>query len=54
LIASTGHSGSQTPQSMHSSGWMTMFSPRRLYHIASGRSGKPSNRRLGRALIYSI
>src|SRR5262249_39283330 len=27
LIASTGHSGSQTPQSMHSSGWMTsMFS----------------------------
>src|SRR5262245_47572371 len=23
LIASTGHSGSQTPQSMHSSGWMT-------------------------------
>jgi hypothetical protein len=22
LIASTGHSGSQTPQSMHSSGWM--------------------------------
>src|SRR5262249_21200654 len=28
LIASTGHSGSQTPQSMHSSGWMTsMFSP---------------------------
>ena len=28
LIASTGHSGSHTPQSMHSSGWMTsMFSP---------------------------
>src|SRR5215813_1376909 len=28
LIASTGHSGSYTPQSMHSSGWMTsMFSP---------------------------
>ena len=28
LIALTGHSGSQTPQSMHSSGWMTsMFSP---------------------------
>src|SRR5277367_1511804 len=28
LIASTGHSGSQTPQSMHSSGWMTsIFSP---------------------------
>jgi hypothetical protein len=28
LIASTGHSGTQTPQSMHSSGWMTsMFSP---------------------------
>src|SRR5262249_11574112 len=28
LIASTGHSGSQTPQSMHSSGWITsMFSP---------------------------
>src|SRR5688572_21238576 len=28
LIASAGHSGSQTPQSMHSSGWMTsMFSP---------------------------
>jgi hypothetical protein len=28
LIASTGHSGSQTPQSMHSSGWMTsMCSP---------------------------
>ena len=28
LMASTGHSGSQTPQSMHSSGWMTsMFSP---------------------------
>src|SRR6266516_3003579 len=30
LIASTGHSGSQTPQSMHSSGWMTrppMLSP---------------------------
>ena len=27
-IASAGHSGSQTPQSMHSSGWMTsMFSP---------------------------
>src|SRR5262245_20033725 len=27
-MASTGHSGSQTPQSMHSSGWMTsMFSP---------------------------
>src|SRR5258706_16147911 len=28
LIASTGHSGSHTPQSMHSSGGMTsMFSP---------------------------
>ena len=28
LIASTGHSGSQTPQSMHSSRWITsMFSP---------------------------
>src|ERR1700730_15497966 len=28
LIASTGHSGSHTPQSMHSSGWMTsIFSP---------------------------
>jgi hypothetical protein len=28
LIALTGHSGSQTLQSMHSSGWMTsMFSP---------------------------
>src|SRR5947208_1398771 len=28
LIASIGHSGSQTPQSMHSSGWITsMFSP---------------------------
>src|SRR5260370_1219125 len=28
LIASTGHSGTQTPQSMHSSGWLTsMFSP---------------------------
>jgi hypothetical protein len=28
LIASAGHSGSQTPQSMHSSGWMTRkFSP---------------------------
>src|SRR3984957_11141600 len=28
LIASTGHSGTQTPQSMHSSGWITsMFSP---------------------------
>ena len=28
LMASAGHSGSQTPQSMHSSGWMTsMFSP---------------------------
>src|SRR5262245_59490567 len=28
LIASAGHSGSQTPQSIHSSGWMTsMFSP---------------------------
>src|SRR5229473_8316910 len=28
LMASTGHSGSQTPQSMHSSGWMTsIFSP---------------------------
>src|SRR5215510_129623 len=28
LIASTGHSGSQTPQAMHSSGWMTsIFSP---------------------------
>jgi hypothetical protein len=28
LIASYGHSGSQTPQSMHSSGWITsMFSP---------------------------
>src|SRR3989442_9102756 len=28
LMASTGHSGSQTPQSMHSPGWMTsMFSP---------------------------
>src|SRR6185437_16170874 len=27
-IASAGHSGSQTPQSMHSSGWITsMFSP---------------------------
>ena len=27
-IASAGHSGSQTPQSMHSSGWMTRkFSP---------------------------
>src|SRR6516165_5229623 len=23
MIASAGHSGSQTPQSMHSSGWMT-------------------------------
>src|SRR5215467_14127640 len=23
LIASAGHSGSQTPQSMHSSGWIT-------------------------------
>jgi hypothetical protein len=28
LIASIGHSGSHTPQSMHSSGWITsMFSP---------------------------
>src|SRR6202043_2816045 len=28
LMASAGHSGSQTPQSMHSSGWMTsMLSP---------------------------
>src|SRR5215831_8578934 len=28
FMASTGHSGSHTPQSMHSSGWMTsMFSP---------------------------
>ena len=28
LMASTGHSGSHTPQSIHSSGWMTsMFSP---------------------------
>src|ERR1044072_5873026 len=28
LMASTGHSGSQTPQSMHSSGWMTsMLAP---------------------------
>src|SRR4029450_10623305 len=28
LIASTGHSGSHTPQAMHSSGWITsMFSP---------------------------
>src|SRR3954466_2608939 len=28
LIASTGHSGSHTPQSIHSSGWITsMFSP---------------------------
>src|SRR6266446_9559860 len=28
LMASTGHSGSQTPQSMHSSGWITsIFSP---------------------------
>src|ERR1700694_6017155 len=28
LIASAGHSGSHTPQSMHSSGWMTsMLSP---------------------------
>src|ERR1700731_3164275 len=28
LMASAGHSGSHTPQSMHSSGWMTsMFSP---------------------------
>src|SRR5262249_51024492 len=28
FIASAGHSGSQTPQSMHSSGWMTsIFSP---------------------------
>src|ERR1035437_5338109 len=27
-MASAGHSGSQTPQSMHSSGWMTsMLSP---------------------------
>jgi hypothetical protein len=26
LIASTGHSGTQTPQSMHSSGWMTTCS----------------------------
>src|SRR6201996_384676 len=27
-MASAGHSGSQTPQSMHSSGWITsMFSP---------------------------
>src|SRR6185369_13033478 len=35
LIASTGHSGSHTPQSMHSSGWMTsMLSP-------SYRSSRP-------------
>jgi len=28
FMASTGHSGSQTPQSMHSSGWMTsIFTP---------------------------
>src|SRR6266576_2640475 len=28
LMASTGHSGSQTPQSIHSSGWITsIFSP---------------------------
>src|SRR5579871_3664745 len=28
LMASAGHSGSHTPQSMHSSGWITsMFSP---------------------------
>jgi hypothetical protein len=28
FMASTGHSGTQTPQSMHSSGWITsMFSP---------------------------
>src|SRR6266545_3155493 len=27
LIASTGHSGSHTPQSMHSSGWMTSMFP---------------------------
>src|SRR5580704_4339188 len=28
MIASIGHSGSHTPQSMHSSGWMTsIFSP---------------------------
>src|SRR5215475_12094275 len=28
LMASAGHSGSHTPQSIHSSGWMTsMFSP---------------------------
>src|SRR5205814_762822 len=28
MMASTGHSGSHTPQSMHSSGWITnMFSP---------------------------
>jgi hypothetical protein len=28
MIAAGGHSGSQTPQSMHSSGWITsMLSP---------------------------
>src|SRR6201989_1776926 len=33
LIASTGHSGTQTPQSMHSSGWMTsIFSPSSEVH----------------------
>src|SRR5262249_44817841 len=41
LIASTGHSGSQTPQSMHSSGWMTsMFSS--SYKQSTGQTSTQS------------
>ena len=35
LIASTGHSGSQTPQSMHSSGWMSVLALVEAVHGAN-------------------
>src|SRR4029078_7103264 len=41
LIASTGHSGSQTPQSMHSSGWITsIFSPSYKQYIMQGKADR--------------
>src|SRR5262245_22400705 len=39
LMASTGHSGSQTPQSMHSSGWI-IFSP--SYKQSTGHTATQS------------
>jgi hypothetical protein len=38
-VASTGHSGSQTPQSMHSSGWITSMSRTRR-DSPRGRPGR--------------